>query len=838
MRSQPGEVQGLRHLQRGPGRSHGLLRLVHGEMAARAAREDAHLRARRGPLREEGGGVVEVRRGLLAPALADHEELGEKHLGFGRRLELAGVQELGRSLGEHLRARPFSAEERLPVAEEQPGPLRVVLGPGSQRLAVEVHRRRVGGECVRTVTRLQERLSGPLAQVVELARRDPRELESAQVVVRDQVGQVLGAVAGQALEPLGGEPVRLGSAGPRDLGVGDVADEDVPEDEGGLAGHGRPALAADVLLALQPEEALLDLVARAAAHRGQRPDPEDLPDNRRALQERLLLRRQRVEARGDDSLDGLGQRELRPGERLGEHADVFLGVERIAARVGEEPRRAAVLDGLLREEGDQQLLGLRVRERRERDGDGAPLAAAPARTALEELRPGCAHDQDRDAGRPVDEMVDEVEQAVVGPVQVLEDEHERVLLGQRLEEPAPGPEGLAAVVARVLRRPAEPDQRPEVLEDPPGLHLVVDDRGHGGAELLGGGVGSVRLEDARLCLHHLAERPEADALPVGERASLAPVANRGRVLVERRPQLEEQAALPDPRRADERHELRRPLTLRARDSVTEELELVGPAHQLRAALEGDVDAEPRPWRDHFPDRHGLGLALGVHGLGVAVLDHGRGGAVGGLVHEDPVHGGGRLEPGARVHHVARGHALALVRPSRERDHRFARGHADADVEAEARVGGVELAECIAGGERRPDGALGIVLMGERGAEERDDRVTDELLHGAAEALQLGLHPGVVGREHPPHVLGVELFRAPGEADEVGEQDTHDLPFLADDRLGLAGRHCGAAAGAVGELECDNLGALRAGAAELLAAAAAEERSRPVVEAAGGALGHC
>ena len=116
-------------------------------------------------------------------------------------------------------------------------------------------------------------------------------------MVGDPVGEVFGAIAGQALEPLGGEPVHLGSPSTGDLRVGDVADEDVPEDESSLAGHRRPAFPAYELLALQPEETLLDLVARAAAYRRQRPDPEDLPDNRRALQERLLLRRQRVEAR-------------------------------------------------------------------------------------------------------------------------------------------------------------------------------------------------------------------------------------------------------------------------------------------------------------------------------------------------------------------------------------------------------------------------------------------------------------------------------------------------------------------------------------------------------------
>ena len=94
------------------------------------------------------------------------------------------------------------------------------------------------------------------------------------------------------------------------------------------------------------------------------------------------------------------------------------------------------------------------------------LAAAPARPALEQLRPGGADDEQRHAGRPVDEVVDEVEQPVVGPVQILEDEHERALLGERLEEAAPGGEGLVAAVAgrSILR--VEPDERPQVLARP------------------------------------------------------------------------------------------------------------------------------------------------------------------------------------------------------------------------------------------------------------------------------------------------------------------------------------------------------------------------------------
>ena len=94
-------------------------------------------------------------------------------------------------------------------------------------------------------------MPGALRQLAEPAARRPRELERAQVVVREHLGEVLGAVAGQALDPLGGEPVRVGAPRARDLRVGDVADEDVAEDEGGLAGDRGAALAAHELLALE-----------------------------------------------------------------------------------------------------------------------------------------------------------------------------------------------------------------------------------------------------------------------------------------------------------------------------------------------------------------------------------------------------------------------------------------------------------------------------------------------------------------------------------------------------------------------------------------------------------
>src|SRR6185503_11990198 len=54
---------------------------------------------------------------------------------------------------------------------------------------------------------------------------------------------------------------------------------------------------------------------------------------------------------------------------------------------------------------------------------------------------------------------------------------------------------------------------------------------------------------------------------------------------------------------------------------------------------------------------------------------------------------------------------------------------------------------------------------------------DELLHGAAVALDLALEHGVVGAEPGPDVLGVRPFGARGETHEVHEQDRDDLPLF-------------------------------------------------------------
>jgi hypothetical protein len=105
----------------------------------------------------------------------------------------------------------------------------------------------------------------------------------------EHLGAVL-TIGAQGLDPLGREPVLLGSKGARDLSVGDVADEHMPKRVLRLGRHRRAPLPPHELLALEPMEALLDGPALEPVHGGERPAPEHLPEHGGVLDQRLVLR--------------------------------------------------------------------------------------------------------------------------------------------------------------------------------------------------------------------------------------------------------------------------------------------------------------------------------------------------------------------------------------------------------------------------------------------------------------------------------------------------------------------------------------------------------------------
>ena len=64
------------------------------------------------------------------------------------------------------------------------------------------------------------------------------------------------------------------------------------------------------------------------------------------------------------------------------------------------------------------------------------LAGAPRRAPFDELRAGQGDDQDPVVPAPFEDRFDEVDQPVVGPLEVLEDEDRQTLLGDPLDQPA------------------------------------------------------------------------------------------------------------------------------------------------------------------------------------------------------------------------------------------------------------------------------------------------------------------------------------------------------------------------------------------------------------------
>ncbi len=372
-------------------------------------------------------------------------------------------------------------------------------------------------------------------------------------------------------------------------------------------------------------------------------------------------------------------------------------------------------------------------------------------------------------------MVDEVEQPVVRPVQILEGENERMARGERLEEAPPGGERLAAPVAADLLA-AQADERAQVALDPGRLSGVFDRCLDGGAELGFGILGGVRRQDLRPALDHFPKRPEGHALAVRQAPAHLPdqLVGIGGGLA---PELVEKPALPDSGLTHEGDELDGALLLRPGERASEGLELLRAAHERPAAALERFRVRLLLGRDRFPDRKRLRLPLRLHRLRLPVFDRVLRRRMRRPVHKDPVHRRRRLEPRRPVEDVAGGHPLPLARTRPQRDNGLPRRHRDPHVQVQPRIGRIALRDRFSDRKRRPHATLRVVLVRRRRAEERDHGIADELLHRSPEALQLRAQTRVVRSEELPHVLRIELPRPPREVDQIGEQDRDDLALL-------------------------------------------------------------
>ena len=160
-----------------------------------------------------------------------------------------------------------------------------------------------------------------------------------------------------------------------------------------------------------------------------------------------------------------------------------------------------------------------VGEAFEVDTREAADSGAPRWSVVEQLGAGEREDEDGVGPRPGRHVLDEVEQARIGPLEVLEDEDDRGSLGDALEESSPGGEQLVALERGLL---GSRQQGGEAWLDPAPLGLVADELLERRTELPAGELGRRAVRDPGPAADHLRHRGERDSLSVGEGAAVVP----------------------------------------------------------------------------------------------------------------------------------------------------------------------------------------------------------------------------------------------------------------------------------------------------------------------------
>ena len=347
--------------------------------------------------------------------------------------------------------------------------------------------------------------------------------------------------------------------------------------------------------------ALVDGSGLPRADRGHRPHPEGTTDDRCVGEQRLALRAEQIETGGDQGSDRVRQRHLGAaleGDLAGalfeeaavlQEADELLGKERVAAAALEDQGLQVGGQRPGTEASAGELGGLLAGERAEGKLSGRCNEARAGTGELEHLGSGAGQDEERGGSRASGQVVHEGQHRLVGPVQVLDDEHRGIGGSEALEELSPGGEVLLARGLLCL----EAEERAQARAEPVAVGVLGQDRLEAG---LGAGH-AVALEHAGLGAHDLAERPEGDAAAEGQAAALTPDDEPG-VVVEAAGELGQQSALADAGLADEEGTVETPVGGRLVEQGLELGELLLPADELGAeAAQLGAGARQRRGRD-------------------------------------------------------------------------------------------------------------------------------------------------------------------------------------------------------------------------------------------------
>ena len=255
-----------------------------------------------------------------------------------------------------------------------------------------------------------------------------------------------------------------------------------------------------------------------------------------------------------------------------------------------------------------------------------------------------------------------------------------------------------------------------------------------------------------------------------------------------RPELGREPRLADTRLAGDEDEVRASAGQRGCQRRVEHGELLVASDEWRARTLATLTGR-RDGLDRDERLHRLLAALHCDHPERLVPDPARGGRVRGRADDDLSGSCDRLEAAGGVHHVA--HCRVVATGAQRADEHLAGVHPNPHLELEPGFG-AHLYEVLLHPECRPHRALGVVLVRDRRAEQRDERVADDLVDLPAEGGDVVGEPREAAVDEVLHLLRVGGLGEARVPDQVREQHGGDATLVrpGDERVSAAGAEPG------------------------------------------------
>ena len=249
---QLGELELFRHGYSLRPELDGLIVLFGQSVVARQLAQDTGLGPRRREIGRELPRAVEMlaRAVALAPV---PPHLGQERVGLGGAFVIAGRHQCLPGLLE-CPLSPLVAGEVPSLCElqEKTGSSGVGFRPELEGVLVIPRGGGVRVEGVGPVSRISEGTSRGVGKLAVVEAGGTRVVDCSHVVMREHLGVILGTA--ERIDPLRGTTVFVGAGGARDLPVGDVAYQQVPEGVFLVVLDRRPPFASNEVLALEGME--------------------------------------------------------------------------------------------------------------------------------------------------------------------------------------------------------------------------------------------------------------------------------------------------------------------------------------------------------------------------------------------------------------------------------------------------------------------------------------------------------------------------------------------------------------------------------------------------------